>query len=182
MTATVVECQRVFEQALHQQDVDFLLVALLRLIDAVEQACRRQLGQLQAIEPVDNPDLYHDTVRLLLRIDLLACVSDVENQEASDLRNLLNLGMLSAIIAWYEVQWSLDAAMATNIIISIASALRRCMTFIYGNTDLLRMYTKPDKTQEAAYQQIVADVDILRACRNQLRHHFNANDVDIPLF
>jgi hypothetical protein len=48
---TVIEYQHAFENALREHDTGLLLVSLLRLIVAVEQTLRWQLGQLQAIEP-----------------------------------------------------------------------------------------------------------------------------------
>jgi signal transduction histidine kinase len=115
------------------------------------------------------------------RSSLLAYISTASEQEASDLRNLLDWAASAAIVAWYDRHWSVPTT-AANVIAAIASALRTAMTIIYGNIDLLRAHTKPNERQEALYQQIVAVVDTLRVCRNQLRSQLAENDVDIRPF
>jgi len=178
----VVDRQHAFERALQHDDAGLLLAALLRLIVAVEQVLHMQLHQIQTIEPADNPVLYHDTIHQLLRLDMLAYVSGATERETNELRQLLDSAIPITIIAWYERQWSARATTATEMIGSIASALRTAMTIIYGHIHLLHAYTKPDAPQKAAYQQIVTVVDTLRACRNQLRNHFAASELDIQLF
>jgi len=178
----VVDRQHAFERALDQDDTGLLLAALLRLIVAVEQVFHAQLHQIQMIEPADNPDLYHDTIQRLMKLDLLAYVSRGTEQETNELRQLLDSPIPATIIAWYERQWSARVTTTTDIIVSIASALRTGMTVIYGNIHLLREYTKPNRQHQEVYQQIVTAVDTLRACRNELRNHLATRGVDIQLF
>jgi hypothetical protein len=179
---TVFDHQRAFEQALSRDDTAFLLATFLRLIVAVDQAVRWHLHQLQSIEPDDNPELHFDTVHQLLRLDMLAYVSGASDRETSELRHLLDSGPSATMVTWYHQQWSARVTTATDIIGSIASALRTAMTVIYGHIHLLRTYTTPNARQEAAYQQIIAVVDTLRACRNQLRVPLARSGVAMQLF
>jgi hypothetical protein len=179
---TVVDHKAAFEHALHLDDADFLLTTLLGLVVAVEQTLRWHIDQLQAIESASNAELYHDTVGRLMTLDMLGYVSGASDQEASELRNLLDSETPTRIIAWYQHQWSGRVTKATDIIESVASALRTALTLIYGNVYLLREYTEPNAEQEAVYQQIIAAVDTLRVCRNQLRNRLGPKGVDIRLF
>jgi len=179
---TVFDYQRAFDQALAQDDTAFLLAAFLRLIVAVDQAVRWHLQQLQSIEPDDNPELHFDTVHKLLRLDMLAYVSGASDHETRELRHLLASGSSATMVTWYHQQWSARATTATDIIGSIASALRTAMTIIYGHIHLLRTYATPNARQKATYQQIIAVVDTLRACRNQLRMHLAARGIEIQHF
>jgi hypothetical protein len=179
---TVVDRQRAFEQALQHDDAALLLATLLQLIVAVEQALHWQLKKLQIIEPTDNPEFYSDAIRHLLLLDMLAYVSVSADPETRALRHLLDSEDSAPIIAWYQHQWSARVITTTDIIGSIASALRTAMTVIYGHIHLLRVYTKPDALHETAYQQIIMAVDTLRACRNQLRTRLAANGVAMQLY
>jgi hypothetical protein len=179
---TVVDRQRAFEQALQHDDTALLLATLLQLIVAVEQALHWQLQKLQTIEPTDNPEFYIDAIRQLLLLDMLAYVSVSADPETRALRHLLDSEDSAPIIVWYQHQWSARVITATDIIGSIASALRTAMTVIYGHIHLLRVYTKPDTLHETAYQQIIMAVDTLRACRNQLRTRLAGNGVAMQLY
>ena len=174
---TVVDRQRAFEQALQHNDAALLLARLLQLIVAVEQALHGQLKKLQTIEPLDNPAFYSDAIQQLLLLDMLAYVSVSADPETRALRHILETEDSATLIAWYQHQWSARVMSATDIIGSIAGALRTAMTVIYGHIHLLRVYTKPDARHETAYQEIIIVVDTLRACRNQLRSRLAANGV-----
>jgi hypothetical protein len=179
---TVTDTQQAFEQALHRDDDAFLLVTFLRLIVAVEHAIHSQIQQIQSLESADNPEVYREILQLLMMRDMLAYVSVASTQEAADLRDLLDAAAPDRIISWYHRQWSERAITAAEIIGSIASALRSAMTVIYGNISLLRDYTSPNMAQETACQYIIEIVDMLRACRTQLRNRLAAGGIVIQPF
>jgi hypothetical protein len=179
---TIIDSQHAFEQALRHDDEAFLLTTFLRLIVAVERGIHMQIEQIQALESADNPELYSETIHYLMTGDMLAYVSAASAQETAELRSLLDAVEPDKIMNWYHRQWSGRVATAADILVSIASALRSAMTFIYGNIYLLRHHLCLTTTQETACQYIIELVDMLRACRNQLRNRLSADGIKIQEF
>ena len=62
---TITNPHIAFQQALRQDSDALLLLTFLRLIVAVEHTVQWQIGQIQAVESVDNPELYHNLIHFL---------------------------------------------------------------------------------------------------------------------
>jgi hypothetical protein len=181
---TVTTQQHAFEQALSHDDDQLLLVALLRLIVAVEDTVHTAFQSIQTTESAGPADFYHDTIQKLVMYDILAYVSCSSAEATRELRQILASVASEMSVDWYQRAWSGRVTTALEIMGSIASALRTGMTIIYGHIHLLQQYMPlpPTPTQETTYQHILMTVDTLRTCRNQLGSRLAGKGIAIQPF